>query len=549
VVQIFRCLSLSWLIAGVLCSCGSESRDDAPPAETPDIRSVHAVETSVRRLTSEQYRRIVADVFGDDLVIPSQLEPDLVVSGFESVGSGLSAVSARGVEQYEAAAYKIAHQSVDASRRSRVVPCEPNSEMDESCASKTFRAVGRRLWRRPLEEEELSRLMSIFEMVSGKEEDFYAGIEYGLAVLLQSPNFLFREEIGVPDPEVAGAVRYNDFEIASRLSFWMWNTGPDDALLDAAERGELTTAEGFEAALLRLLEDPRSRDGVDRFFREVFRLDDVEKMVKDPHVFPRMNAEVGPSAREETSLLLADFFYDPTADFRDVMTTRKTYVDRKLASIYGVPAPSRNGFGQVLLPDEGNRAGLLGHVSTLALHSHAVSTSATLRGLFVREKLLCEPIPAPPAEVDTSIPEPSAGAPTLRQRVAKHLEAEFCAGCHSLVDPLGLALERFDGLGEFRATDNGAAIDTAGDFDGVRIDDARSLGKAVTEHPSFAPCMVEHVTRYVTGTTKSADRETLTTFTDIFEDNGFQMQELWKGMAKTEWFHQAIVASEEEETP
>ena len=208
-----------------------------------------------------------------------------------------------------------------------------------------------------------------------------------------------------------------------------------------------------------MIAHPSFEDGARAFFTDMWTLYQLDDITKDPTVFTHMSPEVGASAREETLRGVVENVVYEDGDYRDLFTTTRTFLDRKLASIYNVRAPVREGFGEAFLDEDGHRRGVLGHVSFLALQSHAVNSSATLRGKFVREVLLCQYIPPPPSDVDTSIPEASADAVTLRERVAVHLEDEFCASCHQLVDPIGLGLEQFDGLGHFRTTEFGGVID------------------------------------------------------------------------------------------
>jgi hypothetical protein len=328
--------------------------------------------------------------------------------------------------------------------------------------------------------------------------DFHEGLTYGVAALLQSPNFLYRVEYGEPDPEAPALRRLTGVELATRLAFFLWNTTPDDALLDAAETGALDTPEGLAMQAERMLEDPRARQGVRAFFDDMLHLYLLEDLEKDPTVFVAMNPEVGPAAREET-LLGLEAIYAEDGDYRSFYTTSRTFVDRRLAAIYNVRAPEREGFGEVELPREGGRRGFLGQVGFLAPNAHVVSSSATRRGMFLREVILCQSIPAPPAGVNTSIPEPDADARTLRERVAVHLEDPTCAGCHRLMDPIGLGLENFDGLGVWRTSDGGATIDPSGDLDGEAFADAWELGAAVAEHPRVGTCLAETMLRYATG--------------------------------------------------
>jgi len=298
----------------------------------------------------------------------------------------------------------------------------------------------------------------------------------------------------------AGARGSEDpYALASRLSFFLWDSPPDDALLDAAASGALSGREGVRAQAERLLASPRARVGVANFFSEQLRLYELDGLPKDALTYEHFSPQLLLDAREETLRALLARVFDDDADLRDAFTSRDTFLNPRLAALYGVPAPSREGFTRVTLPEWSGRAGLLGHASILNLFAHANSSSATLRGKFVRTVLLCQEIPPPPVGVNTMIPEPSGEARTLRERVREHLEVPSCAACHQLLDPIGLALENFDGVGRWRDRDNGALIDASGELDGVAFEDPVALGRALREHEALAPCVARTVARYATG--------------------------------------------------
>jgi hypothetical protein len=293
--------------------------------------------------------------------------------------------------------------------------------------------------------------------------------------------------------------------VASRLSFFLWNTTPDVELLEAAANGELTTENGLAAHASRMIEDSKARRGLRNFFSEQLELYRLDALSKDPTLFEHYNVALGPDSAEETLLSLERVVFDAESDFRDIMTTRQTFVNARLAALYDVPAPSADGFGFVELPRSQQRVGLLGQASWLNLHSHAVSSSATLRGKAVREVLLCQVIPPPPSTVDVSIPEPSGETLTLRDRVAEHLLDPACSGCHEAMDPIGLGLENFDAIGSWRVRDNGAEIDVTGTLDSVDFANPVELAESIRNHPAFAPCTVRTLARYAVGRTESRE--------------------------------------------
>lgn len=496
----------------------------------------------LKRLTTQQYLHSVHDLFGAGVVVTESLEPDTEVNGLYAVGSSVATVSAWGVEQYESAAFSIATQAMaDTTIRGSLVPCEPASVVDDACARTALTTLGRRVWRRPLTEGELDALVAISGTAATTVGTFEDGLVYGIAGLLQSPNFLYRVELGEPDPADSTVRRYTDWEMATRLSYTLWDTTPDDTLLDAAAAGELTTDEGLAAQVDRMIADERTRQGLENFFSEMFSLYDLDDLNKDPTVYVHMSDEVGVSAREQTLLDLDTLVFEEDGDYRTLLTGTSTHLDRKLAAIYDVPAPAREGFGETTLPTEGGRRGLLGQVSFLALAAHPTATSPTRRGMFVREVLLCQDVPPPPANLNTSIPEPSAESVTMRDRLEIHLQDEYCASCHRLTDYIGLGLENFDGLGSWRDTEGGETIDASGDLDGVAFKDAWELASVIGQHPNIGPCLTRTLYQYshARAYDGEVDGDMVDWHAEGFDENGFRVLPLLRDLVTGPAFRRA----------
>lgn len=524
-------MSRIWLIGALCVAC---EVGEAPPIAPPATVDVQPAPAQMRRLTQPQYVRAVHDLLGPDIVVTGPLDPDAALDGLIAVGAASATVSPRGVELYESAAFDIAEQVVADPSAARP-PCTPLDATDVDCTRRILQVWGRRLWRRPVADDELERLLALTTEAQLTIGDAWQGIAFGLALLLQSPDFLFRIEAGEPSP--LGGRRYTDFEMASRLAFFLWNTTPDDALLDAAAAGQLTDDAALSDIVQGMLADPRARAGVRAFFTDYLGLDALDRIIKDPQIFTRYTPDLGPMAREETLRGIETLVFDDAGDYRSLFTQRRTFVNRKLAALYGVAAPDADGFGAVRLPDHDARIGLLGQVSVLALHSHPVSSSATLRGLFIRETLLCGHIPAPPADVDTSLPQPDPTRPTLRERVAIHMSEPSCAGCHQAMDPLGLALENFDGIGRYRATENDVAIDASGTLDGVDFDGPVGLASAVAQHPNLGHCLTERLFAYATGhAPQSGEKAEIDRLSDHFEAADFRVQALLAAIATSPAF-------------
>lgn len=527
-------LGAAVLAASCTGMIGDRDADNQPATIEPAPATIH-------RLTRAQYANAIHDLLGEDIAVPAALEPDVDLDGFATVGGSVGSVSRRGVEQYEAAATGIADQAMTAGpARDALVGCTPSGPSDAACAQSFLEAFGRRAFRRTLSGEEIDRLTTVAVKAGATLGDFHQGLSFAIAAILQSPNFLYRVELGAPDPDRPGLRRYTGVEMASRLAFFLWNTTPDGALLDAADRGDLDSDEGLAIEVDRMLRSPRVHDAVRNFFTERFGLAALDDLSKDSVVFPAMSADLGPAAREETLRLIDRMLVDEGRDYRDLFTTRRTIVDRKLASLYGVPAPSLDDFAEVELPESGARRGLLGHASLLSLYAHPTSSSPTLRGKFVRKVLLCATIPNPPANVNTALPDPEMAGPTLRDRLAVHETQPFCASCHRPMDFIGLGLENFDGIGQARKTDHGATIDASGDLDGAPFDGPVELGAAVGAHPDLGPCLVRHLVRYASAApeTPGEDAE-IARLSDRFADQGYRLPDLLRDIALSPAFRTA----------
>lgn len=521
-----------------LAGCSEESKQ-----VVPDPNLIPA-EGLLRRLTETQFQSSLAALFGPEIPVPLSPEPDVQLGRFLSVGATQATFSPRGVEAIEKVSFDLAKKAMAIeSVRDRLVPCAPAATRDDACAAAALTKLGAQLWRRPVTAEESAKFVELSGAAATTLGDFYAGLEYGIAGVIQSPNFLFRAELGESDGSGAPTGRLNDFELATRLAYFFWNTSPDDTLLAAAEQGLLSTDEGLRAQAERLFADPRVHNGVRNFFNEYFRLYELDKLDKDPTIFEHARPELGPIAREETLSTIEALLLEEEGDYRELFTGRRTFLNRELASVYRVPAPAREGFAEYVYPPDSPRAGFLGQLSFLGLNSHSVASSATLRGLFIRERLLCKRINPPPVNVSTALPEVDADARTLRDRLSTHATEPSCAGCHDLTDPIGLGLENFDAMGQFRTTDNGGDIDPAGDLDGAPFADARGMAEQVVSHAEFASCFVSNLYRYATGHEENfTELPILEGLTGELEASGYRIKPAMIGIVMSEGFRSASKA-------
>ena len=465
--------------------------------------------------------------------------------GLLASGSAFVGVTSDQVSQIQQTAASIAAQVVDQDHRDFLIPCSPEETeaADTSCAALFLEETGRLMFRRPLSESRLSDLVHIADYAAEQTGDFYDGLALALEAMLISPDFIFIVDRAEADPDAPSQQRLDAYSLASRLSFLLWNAPPDDVLLQEAEAGILYTQQGLAGAVDRMLVSARLESGVRAFFDDLMAFDEFNSLAKDPLVYPMVTGTTLEHAREQTLRTIVDHLVARQADYRDLFTTRQTFMSLQLAAVYDTPA------GQGWVPfefeEEGPRLGLLTHVSFLAANSHSVRSSPTLRGKALRETFLCQRVPDPPPDVDFSSLEEAEDAATAKERLAVHNTNPSCAGCHLITDPMGLSLENFDGAGRFRETENGAPLDIAGELDGIFYEDIAGLAHATRNHPKLSACLINRLYAYGTGGPVSLreDRDTLAEFEARFAKNGYQLSTLLRDIALSDAFSR--VRSEE----
>jgi hypothetical protein len=503
-----------------------------------------------RRLRSDQYRRIIADVFGPSISVAGRFEPEVREAGLFAIGAGRIGVTATGLEQYDAMARGIAAQVVDERHRDTLIPCKPRSATvaDDACAAQFFSKVGPLLYRRPLATNELQQAVALAGASAQALGNFHDGLATSLAGMLLSPQFLFRQEVAEPDPDQPGAYRLNANSKASQLSFFLWNTAPDQKLLAAAASGRLNTASGLDSEVERMLRSPRLEAGVRAFFADMLQFDLFDTLVKDATIFPKWTVRVSQDAQEQTLRTIVDQLLAEKADYRDLFTTRRTFLTPLLGSLYRVPVAQHSAAWQRYeFPPGDPRAGIQAQASFVALHSHAGLSSPTLRGKALRELLLCSPVPPPPGNVNFTVAQDTHNPvyKTMRERLTAHRTNPTCAGCHKLMDPAGLALENFDSDAGFRQRENGQVLDTSGELDGMRFSDAAGLGRALHDNPATSACLVRRVYTYAAG--RAAGRQELPWLRALdqsFADAGYRLPALLRRIATSHSLYRVTASPE-----
>jgi hypothetical protein len=344
--------------------------------------------------------------------------------------------------------------------------------------------------------------------------------------LLQSPSFLYRVEVGQPSEDSSTLRPLSDHELASRLAYTLTDGPPDATLRAAADRG--TLRDELSAQVDRLLESEPGRRGAVHLFAEHFQLFRLADAAKSSDAFPDFSDALVQSMRDQTLETAVGLAFDEGLDFRALLTTRRTYLDDELARHYDVPLVTGESFVEYELPEESPRSGILTHASLMSAFAHGTTTSPTLRGRFILETLLCQAVPAPPADVATTLPESTSGT-TQRERLEQHVASPECATCHTVIDPLGLAFENFDAVGRYPEHDQEIPIDATGTVNGVEFDGPAELADLLTKDPRLPGCFVRTVLRNATGALVTSTEQPLVEQLERdFEESGFRVKALLK---------------------
>lgn len=493
-------------VAAVLASCApaTDTVSSASPAASSSVAADFVPSPAAApRLTPAQYRATVSDIFGPTIDLGGRFEPDMRIEGLLAIGSASVGVTPAGMEQYDTMADNIAAQVVlDKKNRAMMIPCKPAAETapDDACAKAFLGPVGRMLFRRPMTDGEVTAYVSAANVAARQTTNFYEGLAMSLSAMLSSPQFLFRAPAVMKTAD--GQLELDAYSKASKLSFFLWNAGPDIQLLNAAQKGELNTAKGLERQVARMMDSPRLEAGVRAFFADMFHFDDFEGLRKDNLIYPMFSRQEARDAQEQTMRTLVDLLVTNRGDYRDIFTTKKTFLTPSLGAIYRVPVVNDRPNGAIdpwqpyEFAADDPRGGILTHASFSALHSPANRSSATTRGKAIREVLLCQKVPAPPANVDFTLVNDTNIYKTARARISAHVQNPVCAGCHKITDPMGLALENFDGSGAYRTEENGEKIDASGSLDGKPFTTPAELGAALRTNASVPACLVDRLSAY-----------------------------------------------------
>ena len=516
--------------SGTGTSGGSGSSSSAGPNVEP-VAHMH-------RITASQYANSVRDLLGSGAPI-GPLDPDQLTDGFASIGSSSIVSSSSAAGLYEAAANAAAAWVfADPTRATAALACVPTTATDTTCISQAISALGQRAYRRPLTTDETNRLVTLATTLAGQPGGTITiGMQYAVSAILQSPNFLYRVELGAPSAADGGRTKYNSYEMASRLASTLWNTVPDTMLLDAAGKDSLSTADGVQAQAQQMMADPHAQRGMAAFVDDLYAMQNLHNAQPDPTLFPTFTETLRSAMQTELEMRVTDMVFTTRGDYLSLLDNKTTFVNDELATLYGLPTAGSTAFRKVTIPADSPRAGILGTGALLAGLALPERTGPTKRGKFIRETLLCQLIPPPPSGVVPNLPPPTDPTETMRVRLTAHRAAPTCAPCHALMDPLGFGMENFDAIGKYRTLENTHTIDATGNLDAATFDGLEQMGTVLRNAAVSGPCFVSKV--YMNAQSREAvqaDAAILDTLASGFAASGNKADQLLLSLVSSDAF-------------
>jgi hypothetical protein len=504
------CLAVVLSLA-LLSACADEVQK-AVPVPAPDMPvipepvdceegGVFVSPAPLRLLTRFEYDNTVRDLIGQDLRLAQGFPPENRVGIFEN-DSQSHVVSPLLVQKYLGASEDIADAAM--TDQERIVPCDPVEVGEAECGRAFVYHFGGRAFRRPLTDPEASIFVGLFE--GALERDGFDGaIKLVIQATLQSPQFLYRVEALEEDQPDAGEMqRVEGYEMASRLSYFIWSSMPDETLLDKAAQGQLTTRAQIEEQARRMIADGKATDTVKNFHRQWLSLESIGSLTKDQTEFEQYTNALKGDWVLSFEAFLDHLFVGTEPTVENLLTDPTVFLTPAMAEIHGVEL-AEDALVEPWLAPEGQRAGILTQPALMALLANPDQSSPIFRGIFVRERILCQEMPPPPANLEITPPDPAPNA-TTRERFAEHTANAQCAGCHVLIDPIGFGFEKYDALGRWREFENGLGIDATGEMTNVGkdpvegpFDGAVELSEKMVDSPLVKECIAEQWWTYANG--------------------------------------------------
>jgi hypothetical protein len=502
--------------------------------------------TPLQRLTARQYANSVRDLLGVSSVRVEDLAADEKFGTFAAnIHAGLSDL---GADQYMRSAEAVAQTSLAQAKWDVLVPCDHAALGDEACAGQYIEKFGKRAYRRPLAADEMTRYKALYSAFASNGYD--NGIRVVTEAMLQSPHFLYRLELGPTGTAEANTIPLTQYELATRLAFFLWNSTPDDALLSAADSAGLSDQNELQTQAARLLADARARDTLASFHEQWLDLHDDSSLLKDPDVYPDYTPELAAAMSQETVDFADYVMRRGDGKLSTLLTAPLTIAGDALLRLYGAARPAGQTAQEPVALDPRQRVGILTQASFLATHAHSNQSSLVKRGKVVLTNVLCQAVPEAPANLNITPPDPAPGS-TTRELFVAHETDPTCAACHKRIDGIGFAFENFDGMGRFRQQEGDKPVDATGAFVGTSdldgpIDGATDLVSKLAQSPEVHRCLASQWFDYALGRTRTeGDDCSLRRVQTSFADSGQDLKRLLLDIVASDSFrYRASVAGE-----
>lgn len=518
---------------------GGATMDPQTPAECATPGRIVPGQSPIRRLNRFEYDNTVADLLNDDSS-PADSFPLEEQSAFDNDANVLR-VPRLLVEGYLDVSERLADTAL---AKADTLPCAATAAAadmttQEQCAGQLIDTLGTKAYRRPLAADERERLLGIYRSARGFL-DFTGSVSTLLETILMSPQFLYRIESGTPVDGSPGVLQVDPWGLASRLSYFLWGSMPDDELLSAASGGQLVTAADVRREAERMYATDRTRTVVRHFTRYWLELTNVDQQGKDATLFPDYTPVLGSLMRTQTETFSEHLYFDGGGTLGALLTAPYSYMNQTLATFMGVSGPATDVFERVDL-DPAKHSGVLTEPAFLSYNATVDRTHPILRGVFVMRKLLCNPPGSPPPGVMNGLDNVTDPNATMRERLMAHRTDPSCAGCHEFIDPIGLTFENFDATGRWRDTENGSPVDASGaltfsDVDGP-VADAIGLTKKLAESPQVQKCVAANWFSYANGRGAMMDDScSIAHLTDSLATSGGDLRELVLEQTQTDAF-------------
>jgi hypothetical protein len=465
---------------------------------TSSVPATDPGRVTLHRLNRAEYNNTVRDLLATKLTPAEDFPIDDRGNGFDNMADVLTLSPLHLSVYHTAAKALVAEAMANATQRAAIMTCDVAAQGD-TCTREILKGFAYRAWRRPIADAELERMLAVVSVAKTNGDTAEVGLGLALRAILLSPHFIFRVELD-QDPTSLAPHALSSYELASRLSYFLWSSTPDSTLLASAESGALSNVATLKEQATRLLADARARSIIDNFAGQWLHLRAVDELEPDHTLFPSVDAPLLSAMRSETELLFKDIAFQGTP-LVQLLTANYTYLNDRLAMHYGLPAVGSTELKKVDLTGNAQRGGFLTQASFLTLTSHVNRTSPVLRGKWVLDELLCATVPPPPPNVNLAgVSMAKEQGLTQRQALEVHRADPTCNSCHQLMDPIGLGLENFDAIGVYRDMDAGKPIDANGQLpSGETFVGAKELAARVAAKPEFARCAARKLYSYALG--------------------------------------------------